>query len=148
MRRYLHLIVVMAVMAGAGYARTGRTEQIEQSPYPVTEDDRAYFAAIQDAIQHDKRDWLADQVLFPQNTGSIDGKRLRIESKQQFLRHYASIINAYVRTSVREQKPSQMFKNGRGIMIGDGALWIVELGVDEDKPFQYYISTINNMPPR
>jgi hypothetical protein len=55
-------------------------------------------------------------------------------------------VNEYVQDSVLRQNADSLFKNSSGIMVGDGALWIAEIG-GEKEPSKYIILTINNISP-
>lgn len=112
---------------------------------PVTKADKAYFRSVQNAIAHDHKEWVAIQVNFPVHY-TFHGVKKQAETQKKFLQHYNEIVNDYVRESVLHQNADGLFKNSSGIMVGDGALWIAEIG-GEKEPSKYIILTINNVSP-
>lgn len=115
---------------------------------PVNAGDRAYFIAIQNAVQKNDKNWLADQIIFPLDVYPTPGKA-GVKTRKEFLDRYDEIINDYIRQEVKNQQAGNLAKNWSGLAIGDGAIWVAQLGPENsnDGPWKYYITTINNKPP-
>jgi hypothetical protein len=107
--------------------------------------DMVFFNSVKDAILNNKKEWLADNIFFPLNVYPKLGKE-GIKTRKQFLKHYDKIMNDYVRESVAQQTPEELFKNWQGIMVGDGSIWITGLGGTDSDTWKYYIITVNNAP--
>jgi hypothetical protein len=115
---------------------------------PVNDEDKAYFSAIHDAVLGNAKEWLAGQLALPMKV-TIHGHKVKIQTKKQFLQNYDEVINTYIRDSVRKQDINDLFKDWRGLMIGQGAIWYEKLGRNnsQDDPVTYCIIAINTMPP-
>jgi hypothetical protein len=66
-------------------------------------------------------------------------KNSLIEDRKQFLRQYARIMDAAVRSKILDDKSSRcLFANWQGFMIGDGEVWF-----QESSPGLFEIITVN-----
>ncbi len=87
----------------------------------VTEQDKAFFRALKDAIIAHRVAWIAARVSYPLFV-KIGGKRRPIKNRREFVAHFKKIIDQNVSTAVINQDPEKMFRNWRGVMIGNGEI--------------------------
>ncbi|MNY74494.1 hypothetical protein D3C86_2135360 [compost metagenome] len=53
---------------------------------------------------------------------------MQIKTKKDFITKYDKIINAKVKKALFAQKVDKVFVNWKGVMIGNGELWIGQFG--------------------
>jgi hypothetical protein len=70
------------------------------------------------------QDWsaIADQVAYPL-TVKVSGRRLHLDSRNQFLAQVKLILTPKVRLAIEAQHYDALFANANGVMIGNGELW-------------------------
>ncbi len=141
--RVISTTVLVCILLVARVCWAEESRQAQEMPAIA---DKEFLSAVRDAIQDNKKLWLAEHIVYPLYTVFIDGKNTRIRSREQFLQNYDAIINEHVRSAVGAQDVGAVVKNWRGLMVGRGALWIEVLNSGRDGAPQYLISAINNVP--
>ncbi len=96
-----------------------------------------YFANLKRAVAKGNLDAVAKRVSYPLAVNQANGKRRSILNEKQFLKEYNSIMTSKVRNALASQNVNDVFVNYRGVMIGDGELWI---GVVGGKPGIYAVN--------
>lgn len=90
----------------------------------ISIEERAFFSEIRDAILSEDAKRLAGMVVYPQRL-CIGGKVGVVKNQDEFEMGFSDIVNQRVRGAVLGQSPDQLFKNWRGVMVGDGEIWFV-----------------------
>jgi hypothetical protein len=106
------------------------TVQAEESFYPITTSDKAFFEQIRNSILTDDIDWLAKSVAYPIVLRPA-GNEIAVRNKHDLKKRSKLILNEHLKSVVRTQSPDTLFKNWQGVMIGDGEIWyskIIEKG--------------------
>ncbi len=138
MRRFRTIALALAFVAGgtASNAADDTTLLI-----PETE----IIKALQAAVRGDDKQWFAEHLHVPVR---YYGKTFRmIQSKEWFLKHYATILGPELRASILAQDPETYLKNYQGLMVGEGSrnIWFEDFGdPGAGTPSDYEIITINN----
>ncbi|GGJ03284.1 hypothetical protein [Paenibacillus hunanensis] len=96
-----------------------------------------YFTNLKRAVANGNRDAVAKRVSYPLAVNQADGKRRSILNEKQFLKEYNSIMTSKVRNALANQNVNDVFINYRGVMVGNGELWI---GVVGGKPGIYAVN--------
>lgn len=123
----------------------GKTPEASENKYYVAgiNDAAAFEAAfkeIQKYIAEDNKEKVAEYVHYPLNVFGNDSKA-SIKDKAEFIAKYDKIITPEVKRAVAAQRVEELFVNYKGVMIGDGQVWIVPVTETTE---QYKIFTINN----
>ncbi|WP_322906287.1 hypothetical protein [Paenibacillus campi] len=96
-----------------------------------------YFANLKRAVAKGNLDAVAKRVSYPLAVNGANGKKRSILNEKQFLKEYNSIMTAKVRNALAQQNVNDVFVNYRGVMVGNGELWI---GVVGGKPGIYAVN--------
>ncbi len=123
----------------------GSTVEPQENKYEVAgvSDPVAFettFKEIQKYITEGNKEKVAEYVNYPLNVFGENTKGT-IKDKAAFIAGYDKIITPEVQKAVAEQKLEELFVNYKGIMIGNGQVWIVPITEPTE---QYKIFTINN----
>lgn len=118
---------------------------VSNNPYYVAGiDDPAefttYFAKLQQAVKAGNTKAVADLVNYPLRLNK-DGKSFNIFTKEEFVQKYDRLFTPEVRQKLLAQKADKVFVNWKGIMIGEGELWI---GKVNNKLGVIAVNPINN----
>ncbi|BBI33604.1 hypothetical protein [Cohnella abietis] len=149
----LSLTVALASFSGQAWAEKGTNTATPASvvksdsnnPYYVAGIDNpveftTYFAELQKAVKDNKPEEVADLISYPMNLNK-DNKQFVITNKQEFIKKYDRIFTSHVREKLLDQKAEKVFVNWKGIMVGEGDLWI---GKVNDKLGVIAVNIINN----
>ncbi|WP_315120144.1 hypothetical protein [uncultured Clostridium sp.] len=98
------------------------------------------FNKIKELVASDDKEKVSEYINFPINV-HIDGKKVAIETKNQFIKNYDEIFNDNVKAKLANQKVEETFVNDNGVMVGDGEIWI---SVFNNSTHKYLIYAINN----
>ncbi|MBU5483689.1 hypothetical protein KQI86_05055 [Clostridium sp. MSJ-11] len=98
------------------------------------------FNNIKELVASNDKEKVAEYINFPINV-HIGGKKVAIETKDQFIKNYDEIFNDNVKAKLANQKVEETFVNADGIMVGDGEIWI---SVFNNSAHKYLIYAINN----
>ncbi|MFF2482320.1 hypothetical protein [Paenibacillus sp. NPDC058071] len=101
---------------------------VSNNPYYVagidsSEEFTTYFSKLQQAVKDGDSKSVADLISYPLRVNK-SGKSFMIHSKEQFVQKYNRIITTEVKEKLLAQKADNVFVNWKGIMVGDGELWI------------------------
>ena len=110
-----------------------------------TDKDVEEFARkIQNYIVNDNKELLVDQIKYPINA-KIDGKLVKIENKDYFIKNYDRIINPNYKSAISSAFTKYLFVNYQGIMFGQNEynMWINEITSTNGKS-KLMITAINN----
>jgi hypothetical protein len=115
---YLALSTIVGAPAGQRYRVAGASDDAS-----VERNVQAFCAAV----ERGDRKAVAGDLAYPV-TFSLEGRRSRASSEQEFLTDYDRIFTPKFVERIRHAIPHNMFANSQGIMIGDGAVWFDEKG--------------------
>jgi len=77
-----------------------------------------FFMELRNMVKLNDKDQIANHIKFP-----ING----IPDEETFVKNYNTIFTQQVKQAILEQKIRQMFRDGRGVMIGNEDLWIKQI---------------------
>ncbi|MDB5540887.1 MAG: hypothetical protein JWQ89_2614 [Devosia sp.] len=83
----------------------------------------AAFDAIQQAVVDEHREAFAAWVAYPINV-TADGEAMVIADEEQFVEHYDGVMTDEIRDAITGQQWQDLFVNYKGIMLGDGQVWL------------------------
>ena len=86
-------------------------------------------------VKHGNKDSIAAHVQYPLTNTNI-------KSSADFIHNYTSLFNEKVINALNNQNMSQIFRNYKGAMIGNGELWIRNVATGKTDDFK--IVSINN----
>ena len=89
----------------------------------LTEDEiTGFLGALQAAVRSGKPAEVADLVVFPLRVNTPP-KTGFVKTRSEFVRRYAEIFTPAVRAAILRQRPTELFRNWQGLMIGNGEIW-------------------------
>lgn len=103
-----------------------------------TEDVENFAKNIKLYITSDKKKELAEMIQYPINVTIHDAKKT-INSSDEFIQSYDDIITADFKDKISKSYTRYLFSNDKGIMMGNGEIWIHSLN---DKGLRIF--AINN----
>lgn len=149
----LSITAVLASFSGQAWAAQSShavttapaTASDSKNPYYVAGIDNpkeftAYFAQLQKAVKDNNPEDVAKLIAYPMNWNQ-DNKQAVIHNKDEFIKNYEHIFTARVRDQVLAQAADKVFVNWKGIMAGEGDLWI---GKQNNKLGVIAVNIINN----
>lgn len=139
--RVRFVVVTLSVCAILSAASACRAERFGQ---PLTSGDKAFFIELQHAVNTRNIDWLVSHVSFPLAVSEGDTQQ-RIFDAKEFKSRYDEVFDVAVKREIAAQAPEGLFKNWRGLMVGDGVVWF-EAILDVQGARHYFITTINKKP--
>lgn len=88
-------------------------------------DVESFVSKIQGYVANDNKEQLADLVAYP-ITVKINGKATVINTKDQFIKNYAQIINSKYKEAISKSFAKYLFANWQGVMFGQSQynMWI------------------------
>ncbi|WP_139093197.1 hypothetical protein [Pararhizobium polonicum] len=106
---------------------------------------RAVIVALQKAVAAHDASGVAALVDYPIGV-AVNGKETNIKSAKVFAKHYDGIITPRIAKAITEQKYGDLFVNYKGVMFGDGQVWINGVCHDNEcKNFDVKIETIQDV---
>lgn len=98
-----------------------------QRHYPDTGTDdevEGFMKQVRDAILNGDKAWLAARIRYPLST-TLDGSRnIVIKNSRQFSDNFGRIVHTAYKEQVRGFCICNLFGNYRGVMLGNGQIWI------------------------
>ena len=85
---------------------------------------KIFIKDLQYMVANDNREEISKLIRYPLNS--------TINTKSDFLANYNKIITPKIKDAVAKANLKQLFRNYKGVMIGDGAIWIAQ----EEKEFK------------
>ncbi|MFF2887980.1 hypothetical protein [Paenibacillus sp. NPDC057967] len=134
-----------AAQSSHAVAATSVTVSDSKNPYYVAGIDNPaeftrYFAQLQKAVKDNKPEDVAKLMAYPMNWNH-DNKQAVIHNKDEFIKSYDQIFTSRVREQLLAQAADKVFVNWKGIMVGEGDLWI---GKQNNKLGVIAVNIINN----
>jgi uncharacterized lipoprotein NlpE involved in copper resistance len=101
-----------------------------------------YVRKIQNYIEHDNKEQLAEQTIYP-ITVKINGKATEIQDKVDFINKYDEILYPEYKKVIINAFTKYLFTNYQGVMLGNGEMWINEISTTDNNS-KLMIIAINN----
>jgi hypothetical protein len=135
-----HLIILTILLAGLVQGASGQDDPCIRAygKAPVEQ----FLADLQHSVAVDDRAHVAEMVRFPVSI-TVSGKSMTLRNRDQLLKYYDVAFDAKVKGFIAKQKASELFCDWKGLMIGQGEIWIGTAG----KSSHLRIIAINNNPP-
>lgn len=119
----LFLAVLSAIWAGTATAA-----------YEVPAGDRAFLSEVMTAVEAKDARWLAAHAALPMIVGTGSDQRV-VRSNAEFASIMAGLLTAERWAAMKAAAHRPLFKNWRGMMLGDGVLWFDSFaGADNEVP--------------
>jgi hypothetical protein len=139
--------IVAVLMLSAGGAVAGSEADVNARIDQVLGDHAIYETAIeafQQAVRDGRKADVAAFIRYPIRV-EIDGRKRTIRSSRAFVRDYDEIMTPDIVAAVKSQKYADLFVNDRGIMFGDGEVWVNGICLDRGcKRFVPQVETIQH----
>jgi hypothetical protein len=150
-RRFVWMLLAIGCFAAVALAQDiGNCTSHDPSTRPDCPDAIVFFQKLQAAVKAGDKAQLASMVNFPLRT-SQHGQRVRIRNWQQFLQAYSQVFTPQVICAVEAAKPSDVWGNYQGFMVGQGVIWwdqIIPVSVKNPQPdsgkYPFKIIAVNN----
>ncbi|MBU3675811.1 MAG: hypothetical protein FGM54_01315 [Chitinophagaceae bacterium] len=101
---------------------TKRYRDTKQSDAAV----EAYMKKVKMAILEGNATWLSTQVNYPYKVTGADGKTKNLKTKAEFMANYKYVVSESLKKRIADICTCNLFSNYRGIMLGNGEVWINE----------------------
>lgn len=95
------------------------------------------------AVKTKNINWIAGHMIYPLSVAS-NGKTRIVKSKDEFMAIAKQKWTDKICTEILDSAQKPLFKNWKGVMVGDGILWFLEYQSDERSPSQFGITAIGN----
>jgi hypothetical protein len=117
------LIALFAVTSGPARADNPYAAAGISNPAHVTQ----FLARLRQAVTADDHAAVAAMVQYPL-TISSDGRSITYRNAAALSVNYALVFTPEVKAAVAAAKPDNLFVRDQGVMIGNGEIWINEVG--------------------
>jgi len=117
-------LTVLLLLPSAAFA--GTVEDVDKSISDLLGDPAAFhdaFEAIQQAVEDDDPDALAEWVQFPINVRIGDAVRT-LKNADDFDAAYPDVFTPEIKSAITDQRYEDLHVTYQGAMFGDGQLWI------------------------
>ena len=84
------------------------------------------FNTIKHLVKNNEKSKVANYVSYPLNVNKED-KKIKIQSKEDFIKNYNSIITENVKKALLDQDVAKTFVNYQGVMVGSGEIWFTHV---------------------
>ena len=84
------------------------------------------FNTIKYLVKNNEKSKVANYVSYPLNVNRED-KKIKIQSKEDFIKNYNSIITENVKKALLDQDVAKTFVNYQGVMVGSGEIWFTHV---------------------
>jgi hypothetical protein len=111
--------------------------------------DAAVFLKLKRAVAANDRPAVASLFVYPFRVNRTPRRHSWVETRAALLRRYDAILTSGVRRAILAQSADSLFYSWRGLMVGNGTVWID--GRCEDAQLQkcsFGIVAINLSQPR
>jgi hypothetical protein len=96
------------------------------APGDVTEADRKFLAEVVAAVSRKDAAWIVMHSNLPM--ALVAGDKRRILEKEEYTRLVSQALTDSFCARFQSEAKKDLFKNWRGVMIGDGILWFTQVG--------------------
>jgi hypothetical protein len=117
------LIALFAVTSGPARADNPYAVAGISNPAHVT----LFLARLKQAVAADDHAAVAAMVRYPL-TISSDGRSITYRNAAALSADYARVVTPEVKAAVAAAKPDNLFVRDQGVMIGNGEIWMNEVG--------------------
>lgn len=107
------------------------------------EEARMFFDCLKIAAMHDDRDTLSGLVRYPLRT-HLSKRGNSIRTPAAFKKAYPLVFDAKVKRAIEAQRFEDLFVSYRGLMVGNGEVWISGIVDPASGKTTIKIITINN----
>lgn len=150
-RRFVWMLLAISCFGAVALAQdTGNCTSHDASTRPDCPDAIAFFQKLQMAVKAGDKAQLASMVSYPLRT-SQHGQRVQIRNRQQLLQAYSQVFKPAVECAIKAAKPSAVWGNYQGFMVGNGVIWwdqIIPASVKNPQPnsgkYPFKIIAVNN----
>lgn len=124
--RVIILIFLIALFAVAGPARAGNPHAVAgiSNPAQVTQ----FLARLKQAVAVDDHAAMAAMVKYPLTVYPAAGRPTIYRNATTLSANYARVFTPEVKAAVAAAKPDNLFVRDQGVMIGNGEIWMNEVG--------------------
>ena len=119
-------LVILALLLTPTAAFAASVEDVDKSISNLLGDPAAFhdaFIAIQQAIEDDDPDALAEWVQFPINVRVGDDVQT-LKDADDFDAAYPDVFTPEIKSAITDQRYEDLHVTYQGAMFGDGQLWI------------------------
>jgi hypothetical protein len=149
--RFVWMLLAVCCLAGVALAQdAGNCTSHDAATRPDCPDAIVFFQKLQAAVKAGDKAQLASMVNFPLRT-SRHGQGVKMRHRQQFLQAYSQVFTPAVICAVEAAKPSDVWGNYQGFMVGRGVIWwdqIIPASVKNPQPdsgkYPFKIIAVNN----
>jgi hypothetical protein len=125
------------------YESSAKQTAVSNLEYPITEGDKSFLAQVVNAVQKKDVAWIAQHMLYPLCVTNSNNTQL-VKTEKEFEKILSREITDSISAKIVDAAQQPIFKNWRGVMIGDGILWLTEYGSDAHGPWTQGILAIGN----
>lgn len=118
------LIALFAVASGPACADNPYAVAGISNPAQVTQ----FLAQLMQAVAADDRAAIAGMVRYPLRVNSTAGRPTFYRNAAALSANYARVFTPDIKEAVAAAKPDNLFARDLGVMIGNGEIWMNEIG--------------------
>ena len=122
----LKALAVVALLLVPNAASAATVEEVDKSISDLLGDPAAFhdaFIAIQQAVENDDPDALAEWVQFPINVRMGDAVQT-LKDAEDFDTAYPDLFTPEIKNAITDQRYEDLHVTYQGAMFGDGQIWI------------------------
>ena len=110
----------------------------EKPFYEITDGDRKFLADVLSAVARKDANWIAAHSAIPLVVETPTGKKV-VKTEKEFASLLESRFSIALCTKMQLDATKPLFRNWRGIMLGDGVLWFEECKESDTAPWKHLI---------
>lgn len=143
MRRFIQTVAVLWLIAPALIAQGSIDDQIRDIAGLDPKLAKGFLTYLKQALARGNKEAVSKLIAYPISV-SLQGKKRKIASREEFEAHYAEIVTDNVAKAVQNQSYEDLFASYKGVMIGSGEVWFSATKGPSGKFDQYRVIAINN----
>jgi len=101
-----------------------------------------FMKKVKLSIAKGDKEWVANHIRYPLTTTINGQKKIKVTNKQQLINNFEQIFYPEYKEKLKKTCVCNMFTNDKGVMLGDGEIWIGNNLADKKNSYQ--IIAINN----
>jgi hypothetical protein len=113
----------------------------EKPFYEITDSDREFLADVLSAVARKDANWIAAHTAMPLVVETSTGKKV-VKTEKEFTSVLESKFSIALCTRMQLDATKPLFRNWRGIMLGDGILWFEECRESATAPWKHLILSL------